>query len=110
MRKSLIIEQYEFGTIDGIAEEALLKAVNKAQARFFTKQEGFLHAEILRGNDKWVKVTYWNSIEEAKCAQKAFLDHSSSLPFIQMVSPSSERILYLERILRYRNQVFLERR
>lgn len=110
MRKNLTIEQYEFGTIDGIDEEALLKAINKAQSRFFTKQEGFLYAEILKGDNKWIKVTYWNSPEEAKQAQKAFLDHSSCIPFIQMVSPSSIRTLYLERILRYKSQSFFERR
>ncbi len=110
MKRNLIIEQYEFGTIEGINDEALLKAINKAQSRFFTKQDGFLYAEVLKEGDKWIKLTYWNSRDEAMGAQKAFLDHSSCLPFVQMISPGNVKILYLERILRYKSKAFGERR
>jgi len=110
MKRKLIIEQYEFGTIEGINDEVLLKAINKAQSRFFTNQDGFLYAEILKGGNKWIKLSYWNSQEEAVQAQKAFLDHSSCLPFVQMISPGNTKILYLERILRYGNIAFRERR
>jgi len=110
MRRNLVIELHELRVIEGITEEALLKAINKAQLRFFTQQDGFLYAEILKKDDKWMKLTYWNSSEEAMKAQKAFLDHSSCLPFIQMISPSNVKVLYLERILRYKSKDFFERR
>ena len=103
MKKSLVIELYEFSPIEGIDEESLLKAIQKAQSRFFRKQDGFISAELLRTQDKWINISYWNTKEEAEQAQKDFLDHSSHLPFVQMVSPISERRIYLKRIMRYKS-------
>lgn len=102
MRKSLVVELYEFSPIEGIDEESLLKAVYKAQSRFFKKQNGFINGELLRTQDKWINISYWNSKEEAEQAHKDFLDHSSSLPFVQMISPVTMKITYFERILRFK--------
>ena len=102
MKKSLTIELYEFSQIEGIDDESLLKAIYKAQSRFFKKQEGFINGVLLKAEDKWVNISYWNSMEEAKQAHKLFLDHSSCLPFIQMISPSTEKITYLQRIMSFK--------
>lgn len=104
MKKNLIIEVYEFDPIEGIEEEPLMRAVNKTQSRFFRKQPGFLKGEVLRTSDnKWISINYWNSLEEAQIAKDIFLNHSASLPFVQMISPSSERRVYLQRIFSYKN-------
>jgi len=103
MKRDLIIEIYEFNPIGGIEEEPLMKAINKAQSRFFRKQPGFLKGEILKTSDnKWISISYWNSPKEAQTAKDIFLNHSTSLPFVQMISPSSERRVYLERIFSYK--------
>lgn len=102
MIRNPIIEFYEFSPIEGISEEALLKAINKMFMRFFKKQRGFIKGEVLRIDDNWVSIAYWNDLEEAKVAAENFLNHSSRLPFIQMISPSSERRIYLKRMLSYK--------
>lgn len=101
MKKNLVIELYRFSLIDGITEESFLKAIHKAQTRFFKKQKGFIFSELLRSDTQWVNVSYWKSLEEAKQARIRFLEHSSCLPFVQMVSPISEKISYFDRVLRY---------
>jgi len=95
MRKKLAIEFYEFTPIEGISDEALLKAVKKAQYGFFRKQDGFIQCEILKSGKNWVSISYWKDVEIARKALDQFLNHSSSLPFVQMISPSSERRLYM---------------
>ena len=95
MRKKTAIEFYEFSPIEGISDEALLKAVKKAQYKFFRKQNGFIRCEILKSGKNWVSISYWNDVEVARQALNQFLNHSSSLPFVQMISPSSERRLYM---------------
>lgn len=106
MKRDLIIEIYEFGSIEGIEEGPLMRAVNKAQSRFFRKQPGFLKGEILRTSDnKWISLSYWNSLEEAQTAKDIFLNDSACLPFVQMISPSSERRVYLQRIFSYKKRM-----
>lgn len=97
MRTKPAIEFYEFSPIEGITDEALLKAVKKAQYSFFRKQKGFISCEILKSDKNWISISYWSDIEEARKALDEFLNHSSCLPFVQMVSPSSERRLYMRR-------------
>ena len=93
----MAIEFYEFSPIEGISDEALLKAVKKAQYSFFRKQGGFIRCEILKSEKNWISISYWNDIQVARKALNEFLNHSSCLPFVQMVSPSSERRLYMRR-------------
>lgn len=97
MNKNMAIEFYEFSPIEGITDEALLKAVKKAQYAFFRKQDGFIRCEILKSGKNWVSISYWKDVEIARNALNHFLNHSSSLPFVQMISPSSERRLYMRR-------------
>ena len=99
MRKNIAIEFYEFSPIEGISDEALLRAVKKAQYSFFRKQKGFISCEILKSGKNWISISYWNDVEEARKALDEFLNHSSCLPFVQMISPSSERRLYMRREL-----------
>lgn len=99
MNKKSTIEFYEFSPIEGISDEALLKAVKKAQYSFFRKQKGFISCEILKSGKNWVSISYWDDVDEARSALDKFLNHSSCLPFVQMVSPSSERRLYMHREL-----------
>lgn len=96
MKKKLTIEFYEFSPIEGISDQVLLKAVRKAQLSFFRKQKGFIRSEILRAGSNWISINYWEGVEEARVALVSFLNHSSSLPFVQMISPSSERRLYMQ--------------
>lgn len=97
MRKNTAVEFYEFSPIEGISDEALLKAVKKAQYSFFRKQKGFISCEILKSDKNWISISYWSDVKEARKALNEFLNHSSCLPFVQMVSPSSERRLYMRR-------------
>lgn len=97
MKKNTAIEFYEFSPIEGISDEALLKAVKKAQYSFFRKQKGFIKCEILKSDKNWISISYWNDVEEARKALDEFLNHSSCLPFVQMISPSSERRLYMHK-------------
>ena len=97
MKKKLTIEFYEFSPIEGISDQALLKAVKKAQSNFFRKQKGFVRSEILRAGTNWMSISYWEGVEEARTALDNFLNHSSSLPFVQMISPRSERRLYMRK-------------
>lgn len=97
MRSKTAIEFYEFSPIEGISDEALLKAVKKAQYTFFRKQDGFIRCEILKSGRNWVSISYWKDVEIAREALNQFLNHSSCLPFVQMISPSSERRLYMRR-------------
>ena len=97
MKKNMAIEFYEFSPIEGISDEALLKAVKKAQYSFFRKQDGFIGCEILKSGKNWVSISYWKNVEVARRSLDEFLNHSSSLPFVQMISPSSERRLYMRR-------------
>ncbi len=99
MKKNAAIEFYEFSPIEGISDGALLKAVKKAQYSFFRKQKGFIRCEILKSDKNWISISYWSDVEEARKALDEFLNHSSCLPFVQMVSPSSERRLYMHREL-----------
>lgn len=93
----MAIEFYEFKPIEGITDEALFKAVKKAQYSFFRKQDGFIGCEILKSGENWVSISYWKDVEIARKALDQFLNHSSSLPFVQMISPTSERRLYMRR-------------
>lgn len=101
MKRNLTIELYEFTPIEGIGEEALLRAIRKTQSRFFQKQPGFIKGQVLRSGDKWISINQWNSVIEAKKALEVFLNHSACLPFVQMISPSSERRIFLERVISY---------
>lgn len=104
MKKNTTIELYEFSPIEGISDEALLKAVKKAQYSFFRKQKGFISCEILKSGRNWISVSYWSDVEEARKALDKFLNHSSCLPFVQMICPSSERRLYMQRELSSKTQ------
>ncbi len=95
MKKNTIVEVHEFNPIQGISDEALLKAVRKAQYSFFRKQKGFIECRILKTKATWLKITYWDDISNAELANQEFLHHSSCLPFVQMISPLSERRLFM---------------
>jgi hypothetical protein len=97
MKKNMAIEFYEFSPIEGISNEALLKAVSRAQSTFFRKQKGFIKSEILRAEKNWISISYWSDVQLARQALDEFLNNSSCLPFVQMVSPSSERRLYMRK-------------
>lgn len=97
MNKKMAVEFYEFSPIEGISNEALLKAVRKAQSTFFRKQKGFIRCEILKADKNWISISYWSDVELARKALDQFLNNSSCLPFVQMISPSSERRLYMRK-------------
>lgn len=99
MKKNQIVEVYEFNLIEGISDEALLKAVKKAETQFFRKQKGFIRCEILKSGKNWINISYWKNTKEAKEALCHFLNHTSCFPFVQMISPSSERRLYMKTVL-----------
>jgi len=105
----MIIELIEFKLIEGISEESFLKALNKAQVRFFNIQTGFIRRDLLKTkDDTWINIFYWKSIENAQKAAKEFTEHSSCLPFVQMVSPISMKITYLDQIKTYKSKTLTE--
>lgn len=99
MKKKAVIELYEFTPIEGISDEALLKAVRKAQIYFFRKQKGFISCQILKSEKCWIGITFWSHEEAANTALSCFRMHPSCLPFIQMISPLTEKRLFLNKVL-----------
>ncbi len=108
MKKKMTIEFYEFSPIEGISNEALLKAVRRAQSTFFRKQKGFIRCEIFRSDNNWISISYWNDEDEARKSLNLFLNHSSCLPFIQMVSPRTERRLYMRKEMSSKGNINLD--
>jgi len=99
MNRNLVVEIHEFSPIEGISDDALLKALRKAEISFFRHQLGFLRCEVLHSENVWFDLAYWQNEDIAREAFERFLDHSSRFPLIQMVSPLTYRRLYLTRVL-----------
>jgi len=98
MRKKAVVELHEFTPILGITDEALLKALRKAEIHFFRKQSGFIRCEILQDKQIWIALSYWDCREEACQALADFRNSSCFFPLVQMISPVQRR-LYMKREL-----------
>jgi hypothetical protein len=99
MRKNAVVELHEFSPLEGISDDALLKAIRKAETRFFRRQPCFIRCEILRFDNDWISLSYWRSKEEAQQTLANFPNHPSYFPLILMIAPTTERRLYMEIIL-----------
>lgn len=66
-----IVEWAPFGLREGATEEQLLTASEQLQRDFLSKQKGFLHRRLVRGEDGgFVDIVLWESAEAANLAME----------------------------------------
>lgn len=99
VKRNVVVELHQFHPIEGISDTALVKAIRKTETRFFRLQPGFIRCEVLFCSKCWANIRYWNSKQSALDAHQRFLESSCCLPFIQMISPVTEKRFFLSKVL-----------
>lgn len=99
VKYNVVVELHQFYPIEGISDTALIKAIRKTETRFFRFQPGFIRCEVLLCSECWANIRYWESKQTALDAHKRFLESSCCFPFIQMISPLTERKFFLSKVL-----------
>jgi hypothetical protein len=84
-----ILELTSFQLVPGTDEAQFLAAARQMQESFLSKQEGFMHRTLVKGEQNWTDIIYWKDAQSMDMAmQKA--ETSSALPsFMQMIDMQS---------------------
>lgn len=98
--KNLIAEISEFKLVSDVSDEEFLKEVEAAEATFFAQQGGYIGGELLKdkGNDRWVKVNNWNSMEDVRKAAKVMLNSPVAQSLFKKIDSSSHLCDFYEKV------------
>lgn len=98
----MIIELAQFKTKAGVSEAEVLQASQEAHDGFLAKQTGYVSRELLKsGEGEWVDIVHWETMEDAQAAMNAFIGHTSTKKFGEIIDPSSIKMMHLELAKKY---------
>ena len=98
--KNLIVEISKFKLVSGVSDDEFLKEAEAAEATFFEKLAGYIGSELLKdkGNNRWVKVTNWNSMEDVQKAAKVMSNSPVAQSLMQKIDSSSILCDFYEKV------------
>ncbi len=101
MDKKVVIEHVRGKLKSGVDEKTVMEALD-AMHEFIEKYSGFISREIFKGEDGLIgALVYWNSLEEAKQAEKLVHESPISAKLFSLLDPDSMGVEFLEVIKKY---------
>lgn len=95
MNKDHVVEVVLFRLRDGASREEFLAAAAESQV-FLQRQPGFLQRQLLSGPDgQWVDLGWWDSMDKAMAAAKAFESASEASVFESLIDFASVNMMHL---------------
>jgi len=101
MDKKISIEHVRGKLKNGIDEKVVMTALDSMH-ELIEKQPGFISREIFKGEDRLIgAVVYWNSLDEAKQAERLVHESPASAQLFNLLEPDSMSVEFLEVIKKY---------
>ena len=69
---SKVVEIVFYKVNEGVTEKQLIKASDEFEEGFLSLQKGYVGRKLVRDGDTWSDVAFWESMEDAMNAVKAF--------------------------------------
>ena len=90
----------QFNSADGISDEEFIAIVDRLEADFHMKQNGYLDTELLKGRERnqWIMVQHWRSDEDAKNSSRNMMSSSETEEFRRSIDPKTVKLSYNRRI------------
>jgi hypothetical protein len=102
---SSVVEWAPFRLREGIEEPRLLQASEALQTEFLAKQRGFIHRELLKGeNGQWVDLVYWTDHASADQAAKNAAESPVCFDYFHLMADHAEPgagVMHFERVRLY---------
>jgi hypothetical protein len=100
MGDSPAVEVVQFKLAGGVDEKAFLEA-SDAMMPELGKLSGFITRELLKGEDEWMDIVHWNSLDEARQAAAKVMSIPACLRFFEMIDQSGLKVSHLEQARSY---------
>lgn len=98
---SQVVEIAVFKLKDGVTREQLLSTVD-AVSEWARSQPGFISRDLTysAGQDSWIDVIWWESLEAAHAAAEAAMTSESCAPMFGLIDLEGIQMLHGERVTR----------
>ncbi|MEM9888301.1 MAG: hypothetical protein AAF849_20575 [Bacteroidota bacterium] len=63
-----------------------VEAANQMQSTFLNNQEGFVKRTLVKGENEWTDIVYWESPQSIQNAMKKAESSLEVAPFVQMIN------------------------
>ncbi len=101
MDKKISIEHVRGKLKNGIDEKSVMPVLDSMH-ELIEKQPGFISREIFKGEGRLIgAVVHWNSLDEAKQAERLVHESPVSAQLFSLLEPDSMSVEFLEVIKRY---------
>lgn len=98
----MVVEIAQFKAKSDVSDTEVMAASQEAHEGFLMRHKGFVSRELLKsGNDEWIDILHWKTMEDAQKAMRNMMDHPSTKKFNEIIDPSSIKIMHLEVMKKY---------
>lgn len=101
MATNTVIEIAEYKLKTGVSEDIFLQDSIDAQKSFLDKQPGYLKRQLLKNNDEWIEIVYWDTMINAKNAEKEVIKNIQNVPMFQKIDTETFSITFVEHIQQF---------
>jgi len=99
MDKKIVVEIAQYKLIDGVNETTFLQDSKDAQKEFLDKQPGYIKRQLLKSDSgKWTEIVYWESMSDARKAEKEVAKNIPNVPMFQKMDPKTLKISFIEQM------------
>ena len=101
MNKKVVIEHVRGKLKSEVDEKTIMEALDSMH-ELIEKQPGFIIREVFKGEDGLIgAIVHWNSLEEAKQAEKLIHESPVSAKLFSLLDPESLGVEFLEVLKKY---------
>lgn len=86
------VELTSFKLIEGTDESKFIEAANQMQDAFLNNQEGFVKRTLVKGENGWTDIVYWENPQSMQNAMRKAELAAEVAPFMQMINFESVKM------------------
>ena len=86
------VELTTFTLIEGVDETKFIEVAKQTQKTFLDKQEGFVKRTLVKGENGWTDIVYWESPQSMQNALAKAESSADLIPFIRMINFKSVKM------------------
>lgn len=87
-----IIELTTFQLNEGVEESNFIEVAQTMQKEFLLHQEGFLKRTLVKGENEWTDIVYWENKKSHESAMQKSQNTPIVAPFMQMINFQSVKM------------------
>lgn len=94
----IAIEIIRFAKIDKYNDDEFVEMIDKLEKDFHINQKGYIDTKLTRGKEagSWIMIQHWDSLEEAREANKKFVQSPLTEKFRNSLDPQSVSLFFTD--------------